>query len=1252
MATEVGPQTRPAPRYEAFVEQQIARARRRIRALDAAAIGLVLLLAALTYALLMTCLDRALDFPAGARLLAFLVFAAAAVVYLGVAAYRLLARRVNPYYAARQIEQTLPDAKNSVVNWLDLRATNLPPAIRGALGQRAARDLKQADLDRAISTRRTTWLGTAALALFVILLVWLVAGGGQAFSLLQRAFAPFEEVAIASRTDLTLLQPEGGDVTVPLGRPVTFRVHVTGRVPRVNEPDALRLHYRYNPTDPYVEQNLEQDADGEWATALVADQVQSGLWYMIRGGDAQTPEYQVRVRAQAQVTGFDVKYHYRPYLHRADQVVHYPNEDAVAPHLRALRGTEVTVTAYANRPVRESSIEMDLGGVKKEITAEMLQPDTMRFHFPLERNGTYRVLFTGVDRDSNTDRSPYRIEVLTDRVPLVSLTKPGKDVELPSNGTLALEGKAEDDFGITKMTLRMQVKDGPALKPKVYREGKSFRLDNGNYPDKLDYKEFVALEKVHSDAGTPFTLVPGMEVKYWLEATDNSDYPDKSGNVGRSKEYTVKIIEPTSSPHQQQDRKQAQQAQQQHEQRQDQKLEKQNEQTKAAQQDGAGSDQQKGSEQNKSPSQKEFENKANQLAKAIQDKEKQDAGQDKEKQDAGQNKSKVDNTKSQDGNQQRGQDDKSANPSAAKEQSSSGGGNAQKNQGKDGQSSSTGNQANGQEQPQTSKSQQQQPGKDRGTGTDTQAGQNKDQKQDGSPAGKETQAGKQQDQKQDQAKGAGQNKSQPQAKDGATGKDAAQPQAQAGGAGKDKTQTKAKDGNKEQGTKGEAQGMKNEATAGNSSKGTDAKSNAQGQSPDAKTQGSAAQQAKDAGQSKNGSEQGSQGPSKRQQSGQAEETAKGNTTEAAGGQQKSASAKNGSGQPENNKSSSEKSQSADAGKGDRSSSASKEKDNTSSRDATQDDVARLKKALQDGKQQQQAADALSRVQAEARDPQVRKAAEDALKEAGAQAKEAAQNATKEDVSKLAEALKSGDQKQAAAEKLGKIASEGRDPQARKAAEEALKQADAASAKASQSQEKKADQGNGSRDSSDAAQVKGEKQRDPAGQSSAKEPGGAGAKKKDPNVEKGAGTATADAKSGKQGGAGGGSRTGDITDSQEKVQPQPVNEEFARRGGVLQLEDLKKKVTPDILKKLNWSDKDWQQFLDEARRYEAAQQKQPPLTAKDKLSSGPGVLPSTGPRQVRPGTDARSDDLSTGRALPPPEFREAQNTFTSRPEGKK
>src|SRR5262249_40702269 len=122
MATDLKPgRPGPAAKHEAYVEQQLARARGRIRALDTAAAVFVFLIGTLTYALGMALIDRALVLPTAVRLTAFLLYAACAVAFLGFFLVRPLLRRVNPYYAARQLEQTLPGAKNSVVNWLDLR---------------------------------------------------------------------------------------------------------------------------------------------------------------------------------------------------------------------------------------------------------------------------------------------------------------------------------------------------------------------------------------------------------------------------------------------------------------------------------------------------------------------------------------------------------------------------------------------------------------------------------------------------------------------------------------------------------------------------------------------------------------------------------------------------------------------------------------------------------------------------------------------------------------------------------------------------------------------------------------------------------------------------------------------------------------------------------------------------------------------------------------------------------------------------
>src|ERR1700730_9734827 len=90
-------------KYEAFVESQIARARGRIHALDLASLTLGFLIATLVYAFLgMALAARQAQLPAFVRLAAFASYGLFALAYLGYAAWSLC-RRVNPYYAARQV---------------------------------------------------------------------------------------------------------------------------------------------------------------------------------------------------------------------------------------------------------------------------------------------------------------------------------------------------------------------------------------------------------------------------------------------------------------------------------------------------------------------------------------------------------------------------------------------------------------------------------------------------------------------------------------------------------------------------------------------------------------------------------------------------------------------------------------------------------------------------------------------------------------------------------------------------------------------------------------------------------------------------------------------------------------------------------------------------------------------------------------------------------------------------------------------
>lgn len=620
MATDL--ETKPAtPKFEVFVDQELAKVRHRIRSLDALRSLMMLAVVTLSYLLLMASFDLAVkgaDRPlyTGLRWGAFVIYALAMVFFtlqLGMRLYR----RINPYYAAKQLEETLPDAKNSVINWLDLKEQPLPGAIRNAVGLKAARDLKETDPEKVVNPKSNWLLGGILAGLVLGLLVLFALGPNQFRSLLERAF-PFLGIRLENRTHITLLQPPEGNVTVALNQRVDFLAHINGRYPRGNQLGAPSLFYRYQAADSFVAIPLDE-LDNNWGTTLQPDQVQNGLWYKIAAGDKETEVFQVKVQSLPLATRFDVTYHFRPYRKMADQSVTFPDKDSVVPRIRGHRGTEVILVVRTNRILREGRIEVDAAGVKNEHFGEIQAQDAQSFRvkLTLERGGTFRVFFTSMDGEGNSDSgNAYGIEVLDDETPRVVLTKPGMDVALPANAALQVEGSANDDFGIKNLTLRLKILEGagkPALAQKVYREGTSFKFEDGTYPDKIDYLDIVPLETLKTAQGEAFPLKTGMILEYWLEATDNADYPTKDGNVGRSQAYKVTILDPSADPKQKEDRKKAEEQKQQHEKKQDQKQSEENQKRQ----------EERKSAEEKRKEQEEQKNELDRLRKEVEEKNKQ-----------------------------------------------------------------------------------------------------------------------------------------------------------------------------------------------------------------------------------------------------------------------------------------------------------------------------------------------------------------------------------------------------------------------------------------------------------------------------------------------------------------------------------------------------------------------------------------------------------------------------------------------------
>ena len=532
-------------RHERFVERQLRRASQRVRLLDVAQGALGAITVVLCYGLAMILLDRWLQFPQWIRQAGFVVLMVGLGVYLWRALVTPLVKAVNPYYAALQVEQTIPESKNSLVNWLDLHDDEIAPGVKAALGQRAAEDLKHADLDQAIQSHNLWRLGVALFLLTTGFLACLFFFRVDQFqSLLARTFQPFGgDSPLVKQTRITIIEPTDGNATVGTHQSVRIRIHVDGRIPTPGRPDAPRLLLRYSENEPFEARPLEPlpDAREEWSIVLTPNVVRTGFWYKVVGGDDETPEYRVQVRASPSVIRFDLLHRYRPYLRWEPRRTDNPN-------IEDYRGTEVEIQALTNRPVGEGRMVIESEGQIKTIPAAIHreEPETLRFRIVLEKDAKYRIYFTTLDGESNKDPAAYTIRVLGDAVPQVEFTKPQlleqpepqADLTIPADGLLRLEGLARDDFGLTNVTLYLSL-DGVELRPQVYLAPRHYVLETGGYVRSLEYKDDVDLLQIQLPNGQKVEPKPDQVLEFWLEARDNCDFPGPQ--IGKTRKYRVKI---------------------------------------------------------------------------------------------------------------------------------------------------------------------------------------------------------------------------------------------------------------------------------------------------------------------------------------------------------------------------------------------------------------------------------------------------------------------------------------------------------------------------------------------------------------------------------------------------------------------------------------------------------------------------------------------------------------------------------------
>jgi hypothetical protein len=411
--------------------------------------------------------------------------------------------------------------------------------------------------------RRSVATAAVPLALGLALLV---AAPGMCRLALERLFVPFGPAQWPKQTHLAILEPERDGQKVARGEP--FRLEVG-----VAEGEAL----------PAVGEVTYYFEDGEVATRRLGTQLgdsaeggrprffdriaeaKQSFRYEVRAGDDRTDLRTVRVVPPPRLETAEVRLAPPPYTREDAQVVEPPSGTALAGSSfevrRVVTGTEVTVTARANKPIAEASLSL-LGAAPWEEPPAPGKPGagdderefrppavdlrdggrTLVAHFPARASGAFEFVLRDTEgfRGQPRDAVRFDLDAIKDAPPQVTLLEPPGNRDVTPNAVVPLAIEAADDFGLEKVWIEYSVAfDDSAPEPRD-------PLVLWVADDDPDAKPGRAAQVRHAwdlaDPALDLKLRPGAVVTFHAAAIDLDGV--SGPKVGKSRELQLRVLDP------------------------------------------------------------------------------------------------------------------------------------------------------------------------------------------------------------------------------------------------------------------------------------------------------------------------------------------------------------------------------------------------------------------------------------------------------------------------------------------------------------------------------------------------------------------------------------------------------------------------------------------------------------------------------------------------------------------------------------
>ncbi|HAY80428.1 MAG TPA: hypothetical protein DCY79_11525 [Planctomycetaceae bacterium] len=532
----------PTIARQQFIQDQLNRTSRSLKLVELLSNLMLLAAVAFGYVLLVAIVDHWIA-PLGfwGRLSCLVMLLGGCAWFFAVRIIPLLAKRINPVYAARAIEHSEPSLKNSLVNFLMLRSghSRVHQVVYQALEHRAAADIQRVEIDMAVDRTHVFRIAYLLIAVLSLCAAYTILSPKNTFQSLQRMLTPWADIAQPTR--VTILDIEPGDSDAFHGQTVPVAATIDGL-----QTDETATLYFTSVDGQIVEQPVPMTFDRSTlrhTCQLPADTrgIQQSLVYHIRAGDARSRDYHIKVMPTPTMIVKRLEYEFPAYTARPKQVVDN------AADIRAIEGTKVTVFAHANQPIDKAELELSRNGSFQNGDATKSLPmqyetaatEAKRaFALLLEadrqtpQHTAYRLHLRTAAKHTNQQPTVHRVEVTRDLPPEVQILTPQKRrITMREDETRAIEVRAIDpDYGLRQVRLQ-GVAEGTEVLNITLLDDAAGR--SGQVVQSFDFQP----RKLGINAGT--------EIEVWAVAEDNRHHPvrqDPDPNVAQTSRYQIVIL--------------------------------------------------------------------------------------------------------------------------------------------------------------------------------------------------------------------------------------------------------------------------------------------------------------------------------------------------------------------------------------------------------------------------------------------------------------------------------------------------------------------------------------------------------------------------------------------------------------------------------------------------------------------------------------------------------------------------------------